>query len=151
MLLPALTCDCTQKCLWQEINIESERHKSILRGPIGGFNCFSRSAVQFIVLKNCWLLMALILPDVPSRLFGSLVRNILIPVQQCRVSTEEVANVCISQLPYHSFAKIYTMLTSKFVKTYRPVSNSVLIKRPLPLEVADLHTFITWMMNFKCL
>jgi len=78
-------------------------------------------------------------------------KNTLIPVQQCRVSTEEAANVCTSQLPYHSFTKIYTMLTSKFVKTYRPVSNSVLIKRPLPLEVADIHTFITWMMNFKCL
>ena len=75
LLLPALTCDCTEKCLWQEINTESELLTSILRGPSGGFNCFSRSAVQFIVLMNWCLLMACILPDVPSRLFGSLVRN----------------------------------------------------------------------------
>jgi len=77
-------------------------------------------------------------------------KDTLIPVKKCRVSTEEVTNVCTSQLQYHSFTNIYTMLTSNFVKIYHPVSNFISIKRPVPLEFADIHNFITWMINFKC-
>jgi len=63
------------KNAYDKIKTESDLFTSILRGPSGGFNCFSRSAVQFIVLKNWWLLMERILPELPSRRFGSLVRN----------------------------------------------------------------------------
>jgi hypothetical protein len=78
-------------------------------------------------------------------------KNTSIPIQLCRVSTEEVSNVCTSQLPYHSFIKTSTMLATNFVKIYHQVSNFLSIKRPVPLEVADIHTSFTWVMNFKCL
>jgi len=67
------------------------------------------------------------------------------------VSTEKVSTVCTSQLPHHSFTKAYTTLATNFVKIYHPVSNVSSIKRPVPLELADIHTSVTWMMNFRCL
>jgi len=64
---------------------------------------------------------------------------------------EEVSNICTCQLPYHSFIKTYSMLATNFVKLYHPVSHFLSIKRAVPLEVADIHTSFSWMMNFKCL
>jgi len=43
------------------------------------------------------------------------------------------------------------MLATNFVKLYHPVSHFLSIKRAVPLEVADIHTSFSWMMNFKCL
>ena len=78
-------------------------------------------------------------------------KNILIPIQLCRVSTREVSIVCTSQLPHLSFTEAYTMLASNFVKIYHLVSNVSSIKRPATLQVADIHTSFTWKMNFKYL
>jgi hypothetical protein len=75
LLPPPPTCRCTDKCLWQEINTKSELLTSMLCAPSGGFTHFSRSALQFMVLKNGCPLMALISPDDPSRLCGFFVRN----------------------------------------------------------------------------
>jgi len=47
----------------------------MLRAPSGGFIRFSMSALQFMVLKNRWSLMALVSPNAPSRLCGFFVRN----------------------------------------------------------------------------
>ena len=85
------------------------------------------------------------------KLIRSKMKNILIPVQLCRVSTREVSIVCTSQLPHLSFTEAYTMLASNFVKIYHLVSNVSSIKRPATLQVTDIHTSFTWKMNFKYL
>jgi len=64
-----------QYTTWQEINTESELLTPMLRAPSGGFTRFSRSALQFMVLKNRWSLMALVSPNAPSRLCGFFGRN----------------------------------------------------------------------------
>jgi hypothetical protein len=79
-------------------------------------------------------------------------KTTLIPIQLCRVLTEEASNDCTSQLPYHSYTKTYTVLETNFVKkSTNPVTTFLSIKRPVPLEVADIHTSFTCMINFKCL
>jgi hypothetical protein len=83
------------------------------------------------------------------KLIKSKITNILMPIQLCRVSTEEVRSVCTSRLPHHYFTEAYITLASNFVKIYHPVSNVLSIKRPVTLQVADIHTSFIWKMDFK--
>jgi hypothetical protein len=43
------------------------------------------------------------------------------------------------------------MLETNFVKKSTNPVSTLSIKRPVPLEVADIHTSFACMMNFKCL
>lgn len=75
ILRPTLKNHSFQYTTWQEINTKSELLTPMLRAPSGGFIRFSRSALQFMVLKNGWSIMALVSPNAPSHLCGFFARN----------------------------------------------------------------------------